>query len=292
MKFSKMHGIGNDFIIVDDMDEIIDFDNQFFLKVIHEICDRHTGIGADGVIFMCKSETADIKMRIFNSDGSEARMCGNGVRCLAGLYLDRINKDCVDQNYEVKIDTLSGVMNVCLSSVGITRIGEVNMGTAVFTKESIPILIDLPYKQKVSFDEEVFTINCVSMGNPHTVLFEKDHSFLNIDNDMEFERIGRKIECDNIFPDRTNVELVRITDDCNVVVRVWERGAGETLGCGTGACAVAAILNKRYDWRSIAVKMPGGDLAVTILKSGKILLKGEIKMVFQGDCETLDLIKK
>ncbi len=234
MKFTKMQGLGNDYVYMDAIHQEIE--NQSSLA--QSVSDRHFGVGSDGLILICKSHVADFKMRMFNSDGSEAEMCGNGIRCVGKFVYD---KGLTDKTM-VMIETLAGVktlkLNVTNNKVETVR---VDMGEPIFSPEKIPVMaIEEPVQNlKVKAMDKQFNFTCVSMGNPHAITVVEDMETFDV------ERYGKILEVDSVFPNKTNVEFVEILDKEHIKMRVWERGSGETLACGTGACAtlVACSLN-------------------------------------------------
>lgn len=269
--FTKMQGLGNDFILVDDSSLSRDVDYAILSK---RLCDRHFGIGADGLIIVNPREVSyqtDVAWRIFNSDGSEPQMCGNGIRCFAKYVFDKkiVSKKCFT------IHTLAGVIKPDIADSGLVT---VDMGEPILTPEKIPVKIKqkpvLNYPLKV-LDRE-FKINCVSMGNPHCVIF--------VDEAIEISKYGPLIEIFDIFPEKTNVEFVRVLSKEHIKVDVWERGCGITLACGTGACAcvVAAVLNG-FTENKTKVSLPGGDLIINFDRdSNHIFMSGPAEYSFHG----------
>ena len=234
IKFTKMQGLGNDYVYMDAIHQEIENESS----LAQFVSDRHFGVGSDGLILICKSDVADFKMRMFNSDGSEAEMCGNGIRCVGKFIYD---KGLTDKT-TVTIETLAGIktlkLNVANNKVETVR---VDMGEPIFAPEKIPVMaIEEPVKNlKAEAIDKEFTFTCVSMGNPHAITVVEDTETFNV------ERYGKILEVDSVFPNKTNVEFVEVLDKEHIKMRVWERGAGETLACGTGACAtlVACSLN-------------------------------------------------
>ncbi len=272
MKFTKMHGIGNDYIFVNCFEEKVENPQELSKK----ISARHFGIGSDGLVLIMPSEKADFRMRIFNPDGSEAEMCGNAVRCVAKYVRDRkmIETD------EFEIETLAGIIKPKLISSGRVSMVQVDMGEPVFEREKIPMMgsdgkvID----EVLDAGGTKVKITCVSMGNPHCVIFVEDIDF------SEFEHLGKIIENHDLFPNRINVEFVKILNEHEIEMRVWERGAGETLACGTGACAsvVACVLNKKTG-RDVTAHLKGGDLKIVWdEKSNHVYMTGSAEEVFEG----------
>lgn len=275
-RFYKMHGIGNDYIYFDCLEE--PFDNPAAAAV--RLSDRHFGIGGDGIVLICPSEVADAKMRMFNADGSEGKMCGNAIRCV-GKYLYDFGKT---KKTALKIETLSGIKSLSLNLSGGKVAGvRVDMGAPDFAPSRIPAL--LPGEKIVARETEIagsrVAITCVSMGNPHCVIFGEDP------DGLDLERIGPKFENADIFPDRTNTEFVRVLGRNELKMRVWERGSGETLACGTGACAAAAaaIENGFADMDAdIKVHLKGGDLIVR-RTADTIFMTGPATLVFSGEVQ-------
>ena len=275
LEFVKMHGAGNDFIMINCLKNKVSISG----KLTKKLCNRHKGIGADGIISILPAENNnnDFKMRIFNSDGSEAEMCGNGIRCFA-YYLYSQN---ITTQKKLNVETKAGIIKPEIKSDnnknGLVR---VNMGQPKFKAEQIPAIVkdDTDYIQdyKLQVNGNTFTINCVSMGNPHSIIFNKK-----IDN-LNLRKWGKKIENHPMFPEKTNVEFVQIYDRSNINIKVWERGAGITMACGTGACAsvAAGIKNNLLDSR-VKVSLPGGDLFID-WSSEDIFMTGPAKIVFSG----------
>lgn len=275
MMFFKMQGLGNDYVYLDCTNSE---EPENIEKLALKLSDRHFGIGSDGLILICKSKIADLKMRMFNSDGSEAQMCGNGIRCVAKLAYDLglIHQETVD------IETLAGIRKLKLNLVhGKVRTAEVDMGYPILESEKIPVLLQtkyaFPFTRKIK-DKE-FKIHCVSMGNPHAVIFVEDVE------QFPVEEYGPIIENLKIFPEKTNVEFVQIINKEHIKMRVWERGAGETLACGTGACAsVVASFLSGYTQRKVLVSLPGGDLEINWKQEdSRIYMTGPAVTVFRGE---------
>ena len=277
IEFSKFEGLGNDFIIIENLE------NDFKLnpKEITKVCNRHFGIGADGIILIEKSKEADFKMVIYNSDGSQAEMCGNGIRCFAKYVYDR----GYFSEENIKIEMLAGVKKVRLNFHGSEVLGaRVDMGKPSFKPQDIVVLVkDIEEVIKFPLDigQKTIEVTCVSMGNPHCVLFVERAETAPI------KTLGPLIENHQLFPNRTNVEFVEVVDSNTLKVRVWERGVGETLACGTGACAslVAAYKNSFIGPRAV-VNLPGGDLLVDWVEGENIYLTGPAKEVFTGIIST------
>ena len=275
-KFTKMQGCGNDYIYFNCFDQNIN--NPEGLSV--RLSDRHFGIGGDGVILVCPSDVADAKMRMFNLDGSEGKMCGNGIRCVGKFLYDH---NIVDQNKEtVTVETLSGIktLKVYKQDNEVKRL-RVDMGKAELNSAKIPVAIDKErvVNEPVIIDGQQFT--CVSMGNPHCVVFINDVEGLDI------EKIGPKFEHDKLFPERVNTEFVRVINENTIKMRVWERGSGETWACGTGACAVAvAAVENGFckKGEDITVQLKGGDLVINYTDD-TVYMTGAAERVFEGTVE-------
>jgi len=274
-----MHGLGNDFVIVEENQ----IKNLADLNILsRKICDRHFGVGADGLVIIETSERADARMRIFNPDGSEAEMCGNAIRCFAKYLFER----GIVSKKRMVIETLAGLIVPELELRGgeVASV-KVDMGEPRFKPSEIPV--DIKGERIIGYplvvEEKEFLITCVSMGNPHCVIFTDD-----VEN-IPIEVWGPKISEHPLFPRKTNVEFVQVNDPCHVVMRVWERGAGETLACGTGACAsaVAAIINGKCH-RKIKVSLLGGDLLVEWNdKDNHVYMTGPAEEVFTGKIKRL-----
>lgn len=273
IEFTKMQGLGNDYIFIDCMNNEY---NELFNK-IPKICDRHFGIGADGVILVETSKIADFKMRIFNSDGTEAQMCGNGIRCLGKLLYDKGYTNLT----ELKIETLCGIkkLKLDIENSQVKSI-QVDMETPEFNAKNIPMKGENNTVKIVAIDK-VFNLKCVSMGNPHAIAV-----IPNVDN-INISKYGKVIENDTIFPEKTNVEFVEIIDKNNIKMRVWERGSGETLACGTGACASSVICNTQgYTDSEVTVHLLGGTLDIKWDKNNNhVYMKGTAQKAYDGIIE-------
>ncbi len=274
MEFSKYEATANDFIMLDRTSggPVPPAD------VVRALCDRHTGVGADGVILMLPSKSADLAMRIFNADGSEAQMCGNGARALFRFALDR----GAASGESLLLETAAGLKTVTVAGGARGRgLFTVEMGAPSWMREDIPVSgTGDAVGIALEFPDRSFTATCVSMGNPHCVLFVDDVDAYPV------REVGPLVENHEMFPERTNVEFVQVVDPVRLRARVWERGVGETMACGTGACAsvVAASLNE-LTGKKVSVSLPGGDLGVEWNESG-VLLTGPARRVFEG--ETVD----
>lgn len=276
IKFTKMHGLGNDYVYIDCYSKEVDLGNISDLAKF--MSNRHFGIGSDGIILICRSDIADFKMRMFNFDGSEAEMCGNGIRCVGKFVYDKglINKETVE------IETLAGIkilnLNVKNSKVETVR---VDMGEPILEPKEIPVNFNKePVRGlKINAIDREFDFTCVSMGNPHAITL--------VENTKEFdiEKYGPILEVDEHFPKRSNIEFIEVIDKNNVKMRVWERGAGETLACGTGACAtaVACNINGLTD-RKVNIELLGGTLEIEWdEETNHVFMTGPATIVFEGE---------
>jgi diaminopimelate epimerase len=276
LKFTKMHGIGNDFVIVDCLHHPIA--EERLPEISRTVNHRRFGIGGDGLILILPSKVGDLKMRMFNPDGSEAEMCGNGIRCFAKYAFER---RLVDEP-QLKVETLAGVKSLKLMNRGgKVEAVRVDMGQPRLRRSEIPMRGDDADKvvaEPLKADGRRFDITAVSMGNPHVVIFED-----NVDS-FSVERYGPQIETHKSFPQRTNVHFVQVCSNSEIVVRTWERGAGITMACGTGACAsvVAAALNNKTGKR-VNVHLPGGDLLIEWTGDNRVLMTGPATEVFEGE---------
>lgn len=275
MNFTKMEGLGNDFIVTHEVEE-----KDIFLvqKQVAALCDRRRGIGADGIIFVLKSDTCDFRMRIFNSDGSEPEMCGNGVRCFA-LYADLFG---LSNSRKLTIETLAGkIVTEVLDHNKVM----VNMGKPVLDAPNIPVkeLSGRVVQKSLRVDNKDFKITAVSMGNPHAVIYVKDEI-----TDELVHVWGPKIEVNEFFPKKTNVEFIKVLSAKEIQMRVWERGCGETQACGTGACAsaVSGIINGLHE-NEVTVHLPGGDLEVSWSGDANdpVFMTGPANAVFAGSIQ-------
>jgi len=276
MKFTKMHGAGNDYVYVNCFAETVDNPTEVAIKVSN----RNFGIGSDGLILIMPSDKADVRMRMFNSDGSESEMCGNGIRCVAKYAYDH----GIVGKKEITAETGAGILTLQLFTGSDNKVDRVrvNMGKPRLTKQEIPMLgepVDArTVAQPLNIMHTVFSITCVSMGNPHCVIFVDDVEHFQV------EKYGPLIENHDIFPRRTNVEFVQIISRSEVRQRTWERGAGETLACGTGASAVcvAGVLNGLTD-KKILNHLSGGDLELEWAEDGHLYMTGPATEVFSGE---------
>lgn len=273
MKFTKMHGAGNDYVYVNCFEEIL---SQDIATLAREVSDRHKGIGSDGLILICPSEKADAQMRMFNADGSESEMCGNGVRCVAKYVYDH----GIAQTETLKIETGAGILSLDLevTSHKVNQV-RVNMGKPILSSSDIPTLLsgDPPVNANLDVGGQTIQVTCVSMGNPHCVTFVEEIS------DQWVHVIGPQVEVHPMFPKRINAEFIEIISPKEMKMRVWERGSGETQACGTGACAsaVAGVLTGRTE-RNVLIHLPGGDLRLEWSDSDEVYMTGPAVEVFQG----------
>jgi len=288
MKFSKLQATGNDFILVDARAR-----EGEWSKLARAICDRHFGIGADGLILVQDSARADLKMRIFNSDGSEAEVSGNGLRCFARYAIEKVligkmSSQVEQGNRSLTIETLSGVRKVkaYISGNNVNRV-EVNMGLPQFKPEQIPVKVkvDIPISSEPILDYPLvingkeLTLALLSMGNPHAVSFLSQPV-----SDFPLSEAGPKVERHPMFPQRINFEVARVLSKGKVEARVWERGVGETLACGSGACAIAVTAQLLgYVEPKVDIILKGGTLTVSWDRVGEVLLTGPVEEVFTGE---------
>ena len=277
LKFTKMHGLGNDYVYMDAINQNI----MNRSELAKYVSDRHFGIGSDGLILICKSEVADFKMEMYNQDGSQAEMCGNGIRCVGKFVYD---KGMIDKK-TITIETLAGIKELKMHEEnGRIKTVKVDMGEPVLEPDKIPVKSnENPVKNLIlNADNEKFNFTCVSMGNPHAITFIKEDV-----NSFDICKYGRILEVDKVFPNKANIEFVNIIDEKTLKMRVWERGAGETLACGTGACGVtvASVLNN-YTHRKVTVKLIGGDLEIEWNKEDNhVYMTGPAITVFEGEIE-------
>ena len=274
MKFTKMHGCGNDYVYVNCFEETVENPAD----VARFVSDRHYGIGSDGLILICPSEIADFRMAMYNLDGSEGKMCGNGVRCIAKYVYDHHLTD----KTQISLETLGGIKYLDLNiKDGKVETVKVDMGEPILKPEDIPVNIskDVVIDEPVEVDGRIWNMTCISMGNPHAVVFVDDTKFLNL------EKMGPSFEKHAIFPEQVNTEFVHVIDRHTVDMRVWERGSGETFACGTGACATAfaCILNGKTE-DTVLVHLVGGDLLIEYdRETNHIFMTGPATEVFSGE---------
>lgn len=283
MNFTKMQGAGNDFILVETSDV-----NREWSQVALAMCDRHFGVGGDGLLLVLPSDKADFRMREFNADGSEAEACGNGLRCVAKYAADR--ELISDGTHQILVETMAGISQAKLHRVSgkVTKI-EVSMGKPRFGAKDIPVTIEpnqrglLDIKPILNYPVTIggknLLLNFVSMGNPHTVYFWQ-HSV----SDFPLSQLGPEVERHKLFPNRVNFEVATVLSRHLIEARVWERGVGETLACGSGACAVAVIAQLHgFIDNKVDIKLPGGILNVEWDGVGEVLLSGPAEVVFTGE---------
>jgi len=278
MRFTKMHGLGNDYVVIDCVSEDISISERRLPRLAREMSDRHFGVGSDGIILVLPSKSAHFRMRIFNPDGSEAEMCGNGIRLFAKYAYDHK----LTRRRELEVETLAGIIRPRLQvRSGRVQAVTADMGAPRLERKEIPMKGKggRPLRERLRVLGERFEVTCVSMGNPHCVLFVDDVERFPV------ERIGPAIEHHDLFPRRTNVEFVQVVGPTELRMRVWERGAGETLACGTGAAAslVAAHLTDRAE-RKAVVHLRGGDLRVSWHPADDhVFVIGPAEEVFVGE---------
>jgi diaminopimelate epimerase len=273
MRFIKMHGIGNDYVYVDCFQERVSEPERLAVR----ISNRHVGVGGDGLILIMPSDKADARMRIFNADGSEAQMCGNGIRCLAKY----VYESGISRKSELVVETPAGVLSLRLMTAnGSVNKVQVNMGKPRLRRQDIPMRGegDRVLAEKLAAGDREFAVTCVSMGNPHCIIYVEDVA------QFPVTHYGPLLEHHPQFPQRTNVEWVEWVNAREIRQRTWERGSGETLACGTGACAatVASVLNGRTE-RAVTVHLLGGDLEIEWAADEHVYMTGPAVEVFRGD---------
>ncbi|MFO8018394.1 MAG: diaminopimelate epimerase [Promethearchaeia archaeon] len=285
LEFGKYHGLGNDYIIIDCEDYDIPDEKKGALA--KKLCEFHFSIGANGLIYVCDSKQADIRMRIFNDDGTEAEMCGNGLRCFSKYVFE----NGIIKKNKIKVKTGKGILEAKLSiQDGTVQSVEIDMGTPILKCEEVPVISESREERCINEPlkilDKTFQFTAVSMGNPHAVIFVDEML-----NDEDLEKYGSKIEVHERFPDKVNVEFVKVISENESKLRVFERGVGITYSCGTGTCAsvvAGTLLNKFKKNSPVIVHNDGGDLKITY--TGKtVFLKGPIKKVFMGHIEQLEI---
>jgi diaminopimelate epimerase len=283
MKFTKLQATGNDFILVYTRNIELDCP-----KLARDMCHRHNGVGADGLLLVIPSDIADLKMRMFNPDGSEAEVCGNGLRCFAKYVIDR----GIAARQNLTVETAAGTKTIQSSiSQGKVSHAKVNMGMPHFKAEDVPVLIEKQQKGRgevditpildypLNINKRKLSLSFVSMGNPHAVDFLSQPVA-----DFPLSEIGPQVEKHPIFPERVNFEIARVLNRDKIEARVWERGAGETLSCGSGACAIAVIAKlKGYTDNEVDIMLPGGTLTINWDGVGEVYLSGPVEEVFTGE---------
>ena len=274
MKFTKMNGCGNDYVYINGFVEKVENPKELAKKV----SDRHFGIGSDGLILIVPSDKADFCMRMFNADGSDGEMCGNGIRCVAKYVYDHKMTD----KTEISVETKAGIkyLDLTVEDEKVTKV-KVDMGEPILEPKKIPVRSEKKrvVNEPIAVAEKTWNMTCVSMGNPHTVVFVEDTGSL------EIEKYGPLFENHELFPNRTNTEFVQVLNRNEINMRVWERGSGETLACGTGTCAsvVACILNGYTD-EKVLVHLLGGDLEIEYEKTtNHVFMTGPAETVFEGE---------
>lgn len=273
MRFTKMQGLGNDYVYVNGFEEKIANPSEMAVKMSN----RNFGVGSDGLILINPSEKADFEMEMYNADGSRGEMCGNGIRCVGKYVYDY----GLTEKTQISVETLGGIkyLDLTVKEGKVTQV-RVDMGTPILTSKKVPVVaeeenaVDIP----ILAEGKEYRMTCVSMGNPHAVVFMEDIEHL------EIEKIGPKFENHERFPNRVNTEFVKVLDRKTASMRVWERGSGETLACGTGACAVAvACILGGYTENKVTVKLLGGDLLIEWDRDqNKIYMTGPAEVVFDG----------
>ncbi|MFV0314877.1 MAG: diaminopimelate epimerase [Anaerotignum sp.] len=273
MRFTKMQGCGNDYVYINCFEEIVDEPEKLAIAM----SERHFGVGADGLVLMMPSENADLRMRMFNLDGSEGEMCGNAVRCIGKYAFERglVKKE------QISLETAGGIRHLALNVVdGLVEAVTVDMGEPILEAEKIPVIHDVwpVIGKEIEVNGEKMSFTCVSVGNPHAVAFVEDTATFPV------ERYGKEVECNPLFPQKVNVEFVEVLSRNHINMRVWERGSGETLACGTGASAsvVACILNGFCD-REVKVSLLGGELTITWNEEDNhVYMSGSASFSFDG----------
>lgn len=274
IKFTKMHGLGNDYVYIDTINQKIDNESE----LAKFVSNRHFGIGSDGLILICKSDIADFKMRMFNQDGSEAEMCGNGIRCLGKFVYDK----GLTNKKEITVETLAGIKKLAFNIIdNKVDTVKVDMGEPILEPKYIPVLSkeNPVLNLELSAVDRKFVFTCVSMGNPHAITAVEDVSKFDV------EKYGPILENNKAFPKKSNIEFIEIIDKSNIKMRVWERGSGETMACGTGACAtvVSCVLNGLTN-REVTVELLGGKLNIKWDKiTNHVYMTGSAVTVFDGE---------
>ncbi|MBI2886441.1 MAG: diaminopimelate epimerase [Chloroflexi bacterium] len=287
MQFVKMHGTGNDFVMIDGRGQ----PQRDWPLLARRMCDRHFGVGADGLILLEPSQVADLRMRMWNPDGSEAEMCGNGIRCFAKLALERGLVPA--ERDELRAETGAGVLSLRPQWQGASVVAvQVSMGAPVFEPRRVPVALPTSYRllpdarglqwvrdYPLEVGGRVLPVACVSMGNPHAIFFA-DRS----PEEFPLEALGPQVERHPLFPNRVNFHVAQVLDGTHIRMRTWERGAGLTLACGTGACATAvAAFQMGYTQPAVEVRVPGGALTIQWPGAGEVLMTGPAEAVFSGD---------
>lgn len=274
-RFTKMHGIGNDYVYMDAINQNIP--DPFSWAV--DLSNRHFGIGSDGLVLICPSDKADFRMRMFNSDGSEAEMCGNASRCVGKFVYEK----GLTNKKEILLETGAGikVLSLTVDNNNCVSLVKVDMGEPILEAEKIPVLTDTPEKYSITIEGKEYIMTAVSMGNPHAV------TYVDSLEELDLEKIGPEFESNELYPRKTNTEFVVIESPTVARMRVWERGSGETIACGTGACAtlVSGVINKKLERRA-KIKLIGGDLNIEWNKENNhVYMTGPATTVFEGVLE-------
>lgn len=282
MKFTKMHGCGNDYIYINGFEEKLEDSKK--ADFVRKVSDRHFGIGGDGVIFINPGKQAQFEMEMYNADGSRAQMCGNGIRCVAKYLYDNRLTD----KTEITIESFGKVkrLEITVGEDGKASTVRVNMGEPVLEAKDIPVISENSrvINEPIDVNGETYNMTCVSMGNPHAVVFLEQYADL---KDFEIEKVGPYFENHERFPERTNTEFVRIIDRSTVQMRVWERGTGETLACGTGCCATlaACVLNNLTDDK-VTIQVSGGEIYCEWDREQNVIyMTGPAVTVFEGEID-------
>ena len=276
MKFTKMHGCGNDYVYVNGFEERVE--QQAKPEIVRKLSDRHIGIGGDGVIFINPSKEADFEMEMYNADGSRSEMCGNGIRCVGKFVFDKGMTD----KHEISVISHGKIKYLTLyTENGKVATVRVNMGVPELTAANIPVVSsnEQVVDEEIEVKGQIYKMTCVSMGNPHAVVFIDDVK------NLEIEQIGPFFENHERFPKRTNTEFVQLVDRNRVKMRVWERGTGETLACGTGCCAtvVACVLNG-FTENKVTVELLGGEILIEWNREENVIfMTGPAETVFEGE---------
>ncbi|MDR3259896.1 MAG: diaminopimelate epimerase [Fusobacteriaceae bacterium] len=275
MKFWKMSGAGNDFVILNGFTEHSNNWNETAKK----LCDRHFGVGADGIEFCEKSDIADIRMKYYNSDGSLGEMCGNGIRCFAKFVYD--NGIIKKENFSVDTDAGIKYIELIFDDNKNIKYVSVDMGKGDFTPSSIPCILgkDGVFNEKIEIGGKIIEFSSILMSVPHTVIFVEDIDSYDIDD------IGSKLEISKIFPNKTNVNFAYIKDDNTIILKTWERGAGHTLACGTGCCATAVLAKKlgKINENEVKLIVEGGELFIKLDENYQVTMTGTAEKVFEGE---------
>jgi len=281
LKFTKLQSAGNDFVLIEN-----DYKKQDWAKLAVAVCDRHFGVGADGLLLFLPAENADVGMRIFNTDGSEAEACGNGLRCLVKYVAERGLVD--SDKAEITIDTVAGIRQARITQQnGVVGNIQVGMGKPEFEAAKIPVAVEVGKGRVVDIISDYplevigreLSLSFIAMGNPHAIYFQQQPVA-----EFPLANIGHLVEKHKLFPRRVNFEVARVVNRQSIEVRVWERGVGETLACGSGACAVAVSAQLLgYADNPVCIRLPGGTLEVEWSGAGEVLLSGPAEIVFDGE---------